>query len=136
MSQLEGYRSGGTLHIVVNNQVGFTTNPTDSRSSRYATDVAKLLQVPVFHVNGEHPDAVAQVIKLAMEFRSRWGRDVVIDMYCYRRHGHNEGDEPRYTQPAMYQRVDRQATVRENFVRNMVSLGVVSDGDAQAIAEA
>ena len=136
LSELEGYRSGGTLHIVVNNQVGFTTNPTDSRSSRYATDVAKLLQVPVFHVNGEHPDAVAQVIKLAMEFRSRWGRDVVIDMYCYRRYGHNEGDEPRYTQPEMYKRVDRQATVRENFVRNMVSLGVVSDADAQSIAAA
>jgi len=134
LSELEGYRSGGTLHIVVNNQVGFTTNPMDSRSSRYATDVAKLLQVPVFHVNGEHPDAVAQVIKLAMEFRSRWGRDVVIDMYCYRRHGHNEGDEPRYTQPEMYQRVDRQGTVRENFVRNMVSLGVVSDADAASIA--
>ena len=134
LSQLDGYRSGGTLHIVVNNQVGFTTDPIDSRSSRYATDVAKMLQVPVFHVNGEHPDAVAQVIKLAMDFRRRWGRDVVIDMYCYRRHGHNEGDEPRYTQPLMYQRVDSQATVRENFVRNMVGLGVVSQADADAIA--
>ena len=134
MSQLDGYRSGGTLHIIVNNQVGFTTDPSDARSSRYATDVAKLLQVPVFHVNGEHPDAVAQVIKLAMDFRSRWGRDVVIDMYCYRRHGHNEGDEPRYTQPLMYQKVDTQATVRENFVRNMVALGVVSQADADAIA--
>ncbi len=79
MSQLDGYRSGGTLHIIVNNQVGFTTDPSDARSSRYAKDVDKLLQVPVFHVNGEHPDAVAQVIKLAMDFRSRWGRDVVID---------------------------------------------------------
>ncbi|MBJ93680.1 MAG: 2-oxoglutarate dehydrogenase E1 component [Rickettsiales bacterium] len=134
LSQLEGYRSGGTLHIVVNNQVGFTTDPDDSRSCRYATDVAKMLQVPVFHVNGEHPDAVAQVIRLAMEFRSRWGRDVVIDMYCYRRHGHNEGDEPRYTQPEMYQRVDQQGTVRENFVRNMVALGVITEDDAAAIA--
>ncbi len=134
LSQLDGYCSGGTLHIVVNNQVGFTTDPSDSRSCRYATDVAKMLQVPVFHVNGEHPDAVAQVIKLAMDFRSRWGRDVVIDMYCYRRHGHNEGDEPRYTQPLMYQRVDKQATVRENFVRNMVALGVVTKQDAEAIA--
>jgi len=134
LSQLEGYRSGGTLHIVVNNQVGFTTDPEDSRSCRYATDVAKMLEVPVFHVNGEHPDAVAQVIKLAMDFRSRWGRDVVIDMYCYRRHGHNEGDEPRYTQPLMYQRVDRQGTVRENFVRNMVGLGVVTQDDAEKIA--
>ena len=134
LSQLDGYRSGGTLHIVVNNQVGFTTDPFDARSSRYATDVAKLLQVPVFHVNGEHPDAVAQVIKLAMDFRTRWGRDVVIDMYCYRRHGHNEGDEPRYTQPLMYKKVDAQATVRENFVRNMVALGVVTQEDADAIA--
>jgi len=134
LSELEGYRSGGTLHIVVNNQVGFTTDPSDARSCRYATDVAKMLQVPVFHVNGEHPDAVAQVIKLAMEFRSRWGRDVVIDMYCYRRHGHNEGDEPRYTQPEMYKRVDQQASVRENFIRNMVSLGVVSHEDALSIA--
>jgi 2-oxoglutarate dehydrogenase E1 component len=136
LSQLDGYRSGGTLHIIVNNQVGFTTDPWDSRSSRYATDVAKMLEVPVFHVNGEHPDAVAQVIKLAMEFRSRWGRDVVIDMYCYRRHGHNEGDEPRYTQPQMYKRVDQQASVRDNFIRNMVSLGVVTHDDAQAIASA
>ena len=134
LSQLEGYRSGGTLHIVVNNQVGFTTDPDDSRSCRYATDVAKMLQVPVFHVNGEHPDAVAQVIRLAMEFRRRWGRDVVIDMYCYRRHGHNEGDEPRYTQPQMYQRVDQQDTVRENFVRNMVALGVITQDDASLIA--
>jgi len=135
LSELGGYRSGGTLHIVVNNQVGFTTDPEDSRSCRYATDVAKMLQVPVFHVNGEHPDAVAQVIRLAMEFRARWGRDVVIDLYCYRRYGHNEGDEPRYTQPKMYQRVDKQGTVRENFVRNMVSLGVVTEQDASAIAD-
>ncbi|MGB0591206.1 MAG: 2-oxoglutarate dehydrogenase E1 component [Myxococcota bacterium] len=135
MSELSGYETGGTVHVIVNNQVGFTTDPEDSRSSGYATDVAKLLQIPIFHVNGEHPDAVAQVIKLAMDFRERWHRDVIIDMYCYRRHGHNEGDEPRYTQPQMYQWVDRQPTVRENFVENMVALGVVSKADSDAIAE-
>ena len=135
MSELAGYETGGTVHIIVNNQVGFTTDPEDARSCGYATDVAKLLQIPVFHVNGEHPDAVAQVIKLAMDFRERWHRDVIIDMYCYRQHGHNEGDEPRYTQPKMYQWVDKQPTVRENFVENMVALGVVSKGDAEAIAE-
>jgi 2-oxoglutarate dehydrogenase E1 component len=135
MSQLTGYETGGTVHVIVNNQVGFTTDPEDSRSSGYATDVAKLLQIPIFHVNGEHPDAVAQVIKLAMDFRERWHRDVIIDMYCYRRHGHNEGDEPRYTQPKMYQWIDRQPTVRENFVENMVALGVVSKVDSDAIAQ-
>ena len=135
MSELSGYQTGGTLHVIVNNQVGFTTDPEDSRSCGYATDVAKLLQIPIFHVNGEHPDAVAQVIKLAMDFRERWHRDVVIDMYCYRRHGHNEGDEPRYTQPQMYQWVDRQPTVRENFVQNMVGLGVVSKSECDTIAD-
>ncbi|MEC9071073.1 MAG: thiamine pyrophosphate-dependent enzyme, partial [Myxococcota bacterium] len=135
MSELTGYRTGGTLHIIVNNQVGFTTDPEDSRSTNYATDVAKLLEIPIFHVNGEHPDAVAQAIKVAMEFRSRWKRDAVIDMYCYRRHGHNEGDEPRYTQPLMYQWVDRQPTVRENFVSNMVALGALTREDADQIAE-
>ncbi|MDP6946891.1 MAG: thiamine pyrophosphate-dependent enzyme, partial [Myxococcota bacterium] len=134
LSELSGYTTGGTVHVIVNNQIGFTTNPEDSRSSGYATDVAKLLQIPIFHVNGEHPDAVAQVIKLAMDFRERWHRDVVIDMYCYRRYGHNEGDEPRYTQPQMYQWVDRQPTVRENFVQNLAALGVVSTEDADAIA--
>ena len=135
MSELGGYETGGTLHVIVNNQVGFTTDPEDARSCGYATDVAKLLQIPIFHVNGEHPDAVAQVIKLAMDFRERWHRDVIVDMYCYRRHGHNEGDEPRYTQPKMYQWVDKQPTVRENFVDNMVALGVVSKADCDAIAE-
>ena len=134
LSELEGYCSGGTAYCGQQSS-RFHHQPVGHRSS-YATDVAKLLQVPVFHVNGEHPDAVAQAIKLAMEFRSQWGRDVVIDMYCYRRYGHNEGDEPRYTQPEMYKRVDRQATVRENFVRNMVSLGVVSNADADAISAA
>jgi 2-oxoglutarate dehydrogenase complex dehydrogenase (E1) component-like enzyme len=105
MSELPGYNVGGTVHIIVNNQIGFTTPPESSRSCRYATDVAKMLQVPIFHVNGEHPEGVAQVISLALEFRARFQRDVVIDMYCYRRHGHNEGDDPTFTQPLMYEAI-------------------------------
>ena len=100
------------MHIIINNQVGFTTPPESYRSGHYATDIAKMLEIPIFHVNGEHPDAVAQVVKVAMEFRERFNRDVVIDMYCYRRYGHNEADEPRFTQPLMYKWVDKQPTVR------------------------
>ena len=109
LSQLEGYRTGGTLHVVVNNQVGFTTDPEDGRSTRYCTDVAKMLQVPIFHVNGEDPEAVAQVVSLALDFRREWRRDVIIDMYCYRRRGHNETDEPAFTQPMMYQAIAKQS---------------------------
>src|SRR4029079_13651156 len=93
LSELAGYFVGGTLHVVVNNQIGFTTTPLDSRSSPYATDVAKMLQIPIFHVNGEDPEAVAQAVRLALDFRQEFQRDAVIDMYCYRLRGHNEGDE-------------------------------------------
>ncbi len=116
MSELPGYTTGGTLHVIVNNQVGFTTLPDESRSCTYATDVAKMLQIPIFHVNGEDPEAVAQVISLAMDFRREFKRDVVIDMYAYRRWGHNEGDEPRYTQPLMYQTIDQRKSVRESYL--------------------
>ncbi|HMJ53207.1 MAG TPA: thiamine pyrophosphate-dependent enzyme, partial [Polyangiaceae bacterium] len=101
LAGLEGYTTGGTIHVVVNNQIGFTTMPTDARSTRYATDIVRMLKVPVFHVNGEDPEAVGQVTKLAIEFRQLFGKDVVVDMYCYRRYGHNEADEPRFTQPLM-----------------------------------
>ena len=104
LSQLPGYTVGGTLHVVVNNQIGFTTSPGEARSSTYATDVAKMLQIPIFHVNGEDPEAVAQVVRLAMDFRHEFSRDVVIDMYGYRRLGHNEGDEPAFTQPVALSR--------------------------------
>ena len=110
LSQLPAYTVGGTLHVVVNNQIGFTTSPGEARSSVYATDVAKMLQIPIFHVNGEDPEAVAQVVRLAMDFRREFQRDVVIDMYGYRRLGHNEGDEPSFTQPAALPR-HRQAQV-------------------------
>ena len=103
LSELDPYCVGGTLHVVVNNQIGFTTGPQESRSCVYATDVAKMLQIPIFHVNGEDPEAVAQVVSLAMDFRREFQRDVVIDMYCFRRRGHNEADEPAFTQPASLQ---------------------------------
>ena len=133
MSQLHGYRVGGTLHIVVNNQIGFTTPPEASRSSHYATDVAKMLQVPIFHVNGEHPEGVAQVVRLAMDFREKFQRDVVIDMYCYRRHGHNEGDDPTFTQPLMYKAIRARKSVVEGYLDSLLALGGMSRDEAREI---
>jgi 2-oxoglutarate dehydrogenase E1 component len=133
LERLEGYTTGGTVHLVVNNQIGFTTNPEDSRSTRYSTDIARMLKVPVFHVNGEDPEAVIQVSRLAMEYRHRFGRDVVIDMYCYRRHGHNEGDEPRFTQPLMYALIDRKPTVREVYVNRLVASSQMTHEEAARI---
>ncbi|HZZ71070.1 MAG TPA: 2-oxoglutarate dehydrogenase E1 component [Pirellulales bacterium] len=134
LSELEGYRTGGTVHIVVNNQVGFTTSPRDARSTRYATDVAKMLQIPIFHVNGENPEAVAQVVRLAMEFRDTFQRDVVIDMYCYRRRGHNEGDEPSFTQPKMYRVIERHKSVRDAYLENLLKAGGITQEEADKIA--
>jgi 2-oxoglutarate dehydrogenase E1 component len=133
---LEGYTTGGTVHLVVNNQIGFTTNPEDSRSSRYSTDITRMLKVPVFHVNGEDPEAVIQVSRLAMEYRQKFARDVVIDMYCYRRHGHNEGDEPRFTQPLMYELIDRKPTVRQVYVNRLVGSSQITHEEAAGIATA
>jgi 2-oxoglutarate dehydrogenase E1 component len=115
LSQLKGYRTGGTVHIIVNNQIGFTTLPGEARSSRYPTDVAKLVEAPIFHVNGDHPEAVCYVIDLALRYRQKFGRDVVVDMLCYRKHGHNEGDEPAFTQPLMYQKIETHPPVRELY---------------------
>jgi 2-oxoglutarate dehydrogenase E1 component len=134
MSGLPGYATGGTLHVIVNNQIGFTTLPEASRSSTYASDLARTLDTPVFHVNGENPEAVAQVVSLALEFRARFSRDVVVDMYCYRRHGHNEGDEPNFTQPVMYKWIAQQPSVRENYLRNLLALGGVTQGEADTIS--
>ena len=136
MAGLEGYSTGGTMHLVVNNQIGFTTIPKDARSTRYCTDIARMLRVPVFHVNGEDPEAVIQVTRLAIEYRERYKQDVVIDMYCYRKYGHNEGDEPRFTQPVMYSKIDRKPTVREVYVQRLVDGGHVTREEADGIARA
>ncbi|NND98725.1 MAG: 2-oxoglutarate dehydrogenase E1 component [Pirellulaceae bacterium] len=133
LSELPGYRTGGTLHIIINNQVGFTTEPRQGRSTTYATDVAKMLQIPIFHVNGEDPEAVAQVVSLAMDFRKEFQRDVVIDLYAYRRWGHNEGDEPRFTQPRMYSVIDRRASVREQYLNRLLEIGKISPEEAEDI---
>ncbi|MFT3771186.1 MAG: 2-oxoglutarate dehydrogenase E1 component [Minicystis sp.] len=130
---LDGYATGGTIHVIVNNQIGFTTDVHDSRSTRYASDITRMLKVPVFHVNGEDPEAVAAVAHLAVEFRQRYGLDVIIDMYCYRRHGHNEGDEPRYTQPLMYQAIDRKPTVRQMYIKRLVEMGTMTEERAEEI---
>jgi 2-oxoglutarate dehydrogenase E1 component len=135
LSQLKGYRTGGTIHIVVNNQIGFTTAPDDSRSTRYCTDVAKMIEVPIFHVNGEDPEAVVHVGELALEFRETFGRDVVIDMVCYRRHGHNEGDEPAFTQPLMYDKIRDRPTIRELYTEHLIMTGELSVDEAETIAE-
>jgi 2-oxoglutarate dehydrogenase E1 component len=135
LSELPGYRVGGALHVIVNNQLGFTTGPDQGRSTTYASDVAKMLQSPIFHVNGEDPEAVAQVIELAMDFRKTFRRDVVIDMYAYRRHGHNEGDEPSFTQPEMYRKIKERPTVREGYLKRLLGLGEVGREEADRIAE-
>jgi len=135
LSELGGYRTGGTLHIVINNQIGFTTEPDQGRSSTYATDVAKMLQIPIFHVNGEDPEAVAQVVSLAMDFRKEFHRDVVIDLYAFRRWGHNEGDEPRFTQPRMYAEIDRRASVREQYLSRLFKLGKITPEEAEQIQQ-
>jgi 2-oxoglutarate dehydrogenase E1 component len=130
LSQLEAYKIGGTLHVVVNNQIGFTTSPSEARSCTYATDVAKMLQIPIFHVNGEDPEAVAQVVRLAMDFRREFQRDIVIDMYCYRRRGHNEGDEPAFTQPALYRAIEKRKSVREGYLDRLLQMGGITREEA------
>ena len=133
LSELPGYQTGGTVHIVVNNQIGFTTSPSEARSCTYATDVARMLQIPIFHVNGEDPEAVAQVVQLAMDFRAKFHRDVIIDMYCFRRRGHNEGDEPAFTQPTMYQVIRSRQTVFNSFLESLVGLREVTKEDGAEI---
>ncbi len=134
LSGLAGYATGGALHIVVNNQIGFTTDPADSRSTTYATDVAKMLQSPIFHVNGEDPEAVAQVVGLALDFRRAFHRDVVIDMYCYRRRGHNETDEPSFTQPLLYRQIRERKPVREGYLDHLLRLGEITREVADGLA--
>ncbi|MBI5690951.1 MAG: 2-oxoglutarate dehydrogenase E1 component [Verrucomicrobia bacterium] len=132
-SQLPGYKTGGTLHIVVNNQIGFTTEPRDSRSTRYCTDVAKMIEAPIFHVNGDDPEAVCHIARLALEFRVKFQRDVVIDMYCYRKHGHNETDEPAFTQPLLYKKIATHPPISAVFTRKLVAEGTITEGKSEAI---
>jgi 2-oxoglutarate dehydrogenase E1 component len=134
MSGLPGYETGGSLHIVVNNQIGFTTPPESARSTHYATDVAKMLQAPIFHVNGEHPEAVARALDIAMDYRKRFKSDVFIDMYCYRRYGHNEGDEPGFTQPLLYEQIKRRKSVQEGYLESLLNLGEITRQEAEEIA--
>lgn len=133
LSLLDAYTTGGTIHVVVNNQIGFTTPPSQGRSTTYATAVARMLQIPVFHVNGEDPEAVAQVVRLAMDFRDTFLRDVVIDMYGYRRHGHNETDEPAFTQPMLYRAIAQRKNVRAGYLDHLLQLGGVTREEADRI---
>ena len=133
LANLEGYTTGGTIHIIINNQVGFTTNPEDARSTPYATDVARLLRAPVFHVNAEDPEAVVWAVQLAVEYRQTFQQDVVIDLYSYRKYGHNEGDEPSFTQPRMYEVIRQKRPPREVYARRLAEEGVATDGEADEL---
>jgi len=131
MSDIKGYRVGGTIHVVVNNQIGFTTTPESARTGFYSTDVAKMVQAPIFHVNGDDPEACVRVARLAFAYRQRFRKDVVIDMVCYRRHGHNEGDDPSYTQPLMYAKIEKRRSVRKLFTESLVKRGQLSLEEAE-----
>ncbi len=135
MSELKGYRIGGTLHLIVNNQIGFTTSPAYARTSPYPSDVARGVQAPIFHVNGDDPVAVNHVSRLAAEFRQEFKKDVVIDMWCYRRHGHNEGDEPGFTQPLMYKKIAQHPTVRQVYVKRLEKEKVIEPGYGQQLLD-
>jgi 2-oxoglutarate dehydrogenase E1 component len=134
MSELKGYRTGGTVHFVINNQIGFTTAPAYARSGIYCSDVAKTNQAPIFHVNGDDPEAVLHVCRVAMEFRQEFKKDVWVDMFCYRRHGHNEGDEPAFTQPLMYRRISTQPTTRQVYSRRLIEEGVLTEEQSDKVA--
>ncbi|MFI9581519.1 multifunctional oxoglutarate decarboxylase/oxoglutarate dehydrogenase thiamine pyrophosphate-binding subunit/dihydrolipoyllysine-residue succinyltransferase subunit [Streptomyces sp. NPDC052236] len=131
MSQLRGYRTGGTVHIVINNQVGFTAAPESARSSMYATDVARMIEAPIFHVNGDDPEAVVRVARLAFEFRQTFNKDVVIDLICYRRRGHNEGDNPSFTNPQMYNLIDKKRSVRKLYTESLIGRGDITLEEAE-----
>src|SRR5436189_4752623 len=133
MSQLPGYSTGGTVHIVVNNQIGFTTLPEDARSSMYATDIAKMIEVPILHVNDEDPLALKFVTEMALDFRQEFGRDFVVDMYCYRKYGHQEVDEPSFTQPDLYARIDKRPSVTQIYKRELLDRGVLTQDEAASL---
>lgn len=133
LSQLRGYRTGGTIHVIVNNQVGFTTSPGSSRSSLYCTDVARMVQAPIFHVNGDDPEACIRVARLAFEYRQAFNKDVVIDLVCYRRRGHNEGDDPSYTQPLMYDLIEQKRSVRKLYTESLIGRGDITIEEAEQV---
>jgi 2-oxoglutarate dehydrogenase E1 component len=133
LSELHGYRTGGTIHVIINNQIGFTTPPSDARSTPYATDIARMLAIPIFHVNGEDPEAVAAVVRLAADFRAAFHEDVVIDLYCYRLHGHNEGDEPSFTQPLLYEAIRSHPSPRVAYARRMLERGEIAQTEIDRI---
>ena len=136
LSQLPGYRTGGTIHLIINNQIGFTTMPADARSSAYATDVAKMIEAPIFHVNGEEPMELYWVSQFALEFRQKFGRDIVIDMYCYRRQGHNEADQAAFTQPLVSKLIAARETFGQVYKRQLVADGILSQADSDALEAA
>jgi len=135
LSQLGGYKTGGTIHVVINNQIGFTTIPTDARSTRYCTDVAKMIEVPIFHVNAEDPEACLFVAELAVSFRQEFHKDVFIDMYCYRKHGHNEGDEPSFTQPLMYAKIQQKPSMTKTYHDRLLERGDLSHDEIDAFVQ-
>lgn len=135
MSQLDGYRTGGTLHLVINNQIGYTTLPENARSTRYSTDVAKMLMAPIFHVHGEDPEALVHVFQLAADYRWKFGKDVVIDVVCYRRYGHNEGDEPYFTQPQMYEQIRQRPSLHQIYADKLLEDKIVQKSDVEKITQ-
>ena len=135
LSQLDGYCTGGTIHLIINNQIGFTTLPDDSRSTVYSTDVARMVQAPIFHVNGDDPEAAMRVVELAYDFRQAFKKDVVIDMFCYRRHGHNEGDDPAYTQPILYRKISEHPSVAIQYGGQLVHEGVITVAELAQMRE-
>ena len=135
MSQLRGYETGGTIHIIINNQIGFTTLPEDGRSTEYASDLAKMILAPIFHVNGDDPEAAVHVTRMALDYRQKFGKDVVIDLTCYRKHGHNEGDEPAFTQPGMYKEIDNHPPVRDIYMKELRRKGNFTDEEMQALID-
>lgn len=133
MSQLRGYETGGTIHVIINNQIGFTTLPMDARSTEYASDIAKMILAPILHVNGDDPEAAVHAMQLALEYRQKFGKDVVIDLICYRQHGHNEGDEPAFTQPGLYEEIENHDSVRDIYISELLRKGEFTEEETQSI---